>query len=117
MRHFNSWLGLGPALERASKDHNVALMPDFLAQCAEWLAEDYAKNSLINFEARMEHWIAVGDPTLSDAEMHAAKSVIGSIFAANRELAKEAHAREHRRQAEVDRRFAATQYPLRVLSN
>lgn len=81
---FNPWLGLGSSLKDANLQWNTQLMPGFLAQVAQWLAEDYSKNPGLGFESMMEYWLYFSEPTLTDNEMHAAKCVIGKVFAANR---------------------------------
>ena len=86
MRRFDPWLGLGPALHDANEKWDVWLYPDYIAACAKALASDYAKDQSINFEQRMEiHLDTLGSgPDLTKAQSHAAKHVIGIIFAENK---------------------------------
>ena len=87
MTRFNPWLGLGPALRDANQKWSVRLMPEYIAAVAWWLAHDYAKDIGINFEQRMEYHLATlnnSSEDLSNDEYHAAKHVIGIIFAENR---------------------------------
>lgn len=81
---FNGWLGLGDALYEANEKWHVELMPEFLASVAEAVANSYARDPHMNFEAAIERFLAFDLPDITDAEMHAAKFVVGKVFAANR---------------------------------
>ena len=83
--HFDPWLGLGAALFDANERFRTTLMPGPLANAAALLAQEYAAHPELHthFERRMEHWLDIEIGILTEAESHAAKHVLGRIFAEN----------------------------------
>lgn len=85
---FDPYAGLDRFIDTAQKKWGVTLNREHIAGAAADVAREYAKGrDTFNFEFELEYWLNTYSQLTQD-EQHAAKFVVGKVFARNNQKSR-----------------------------